>query len=295
MRGLSKPTVIEASQVASTVPLDHVSTPVYSPVINHPAPSVISLVAPSSDPSSSPLVGRCLEQSCSINGISFDVLFDTGSPTSLISSEIVHVNNWPTYPVEPFVWSSILPGRRSSTSTATFCVFEITGSKFSAAAYVSNDLVNKVIVGFPVVSKYWELLSPALPTTSSSIYAVDWLHEGSVSDLYPNEIQEVFVVSLAANTSSDSFALLPDDLQDAFSSTVSDELSPSAASRTFSHDIVLKKGESLPKFPPYRLTPLLTQECKHIVDDLLAKGFIVNSDKPYSSPVLLVKKKNGSY
>ncbi|CCH60656.1 hypothetical protein TBLA_0D01485 [Henningerozyma blattae CBS 6284] len=309
MQGLSKLTITEAFQVAATAPVDYISTPgsasspcptvsvptpVYSPAANHLIPSVVSLVAPSSDPSSSPLVGWRLEQSCSINGIPFDVLFDTGNPTSLISSDIVRDNNWSTYPVEPFIWSGVFPDRRSSTSITTFWIFEVNGSEFSAAAYVSNNLVNKVIVGSPVVSKYWELLSPALPTTSSSLYIVDSLHEGSVSDIYPNEIQEVFVVSLAANTLSDSFRLLP-DLQGDFASTVSDELSPSSASRNFSYDIVLRKGESLPKFPPYRLTPLLTQECKSIVDDLLTKGILINSNSPYSSPVLLVKKKKDTY
>ena len=46
--------------------------------------------------------------------------------------------------------------------------------------------------------------------------------------------------------------------------------------------------------PPRRLAPKELEACKAQVEDLLAKGHIVPSKSPYGSPVLFVRKKDGS-
>lgn len=48
-----------------------------------------------------PIVGPRLEKTLSVNNVPIKVLFDTGSPTSLISQSIVRRNHWPVYPVKP--------------------------------------------------------------------------------------------------------------------------------------------------------------------------------------------------
>jgi hypothetical protein len=45
----------------------------------------------------------------------------------------------------------------------------------------------------------------------------------------------------------------------------------------------------------YRYAPALKSESVHQVQEMLATGLIPHSSNPYSSPILLVKKKDGSY
>lgn len=61
------------------------------------------------------------------------------------------------------------------------------------------------------------------------------------------------------------------------------------------HVIEIKPGSRLPRIPPYRRAPKEEGEITKIVDDLLDKGFIEPLKSPFSSPVVLVKKKDGTF
>ena len=59
---------------------------------------------------------------------------------------------------------------------------------------------------------------------------------------------------------------------------------------------VIDTGEAMPiKQRPYRASPRCKQEIDRQVVDMLQKGIIRESVSPWSSPVVLVKKKNGSF
>jgi hypothetical protein len=60
------------------------------------------------------------------------------------------------------------------------------------------------------------------------------------------------------------------------------------------HTINLEEGHRPPNRPAYRLAPNELAECEKTVDELLKLGLIRPSCSPFASPVLFVRKKDGS-
>lgn len=66
-------------------------------------------------------------------------------------------------------------------------------------------------------------------------------------------------------------------------------------SRRHDHAIVLKEGANIPNLRPYRYPHYQKNEIEKLVDDMLNSGVIRPSVSPYSSPIILVKKKDGGW
>lgn len=65
--------------------------------------------------------------------------------------------------------------------------------------------------------------------------------------------------------------------------------------RAFDHQITLIPGAQPVNVKPYRYVPTQKDEIERQVKEMLANGVIQPSTSPYASPVLLVKKKDGSW
>jgi transposase InsO family protein len=81
------------------------------------------------------------------------------------------------------------------------------------------------------------------------------------------------------------------DLLDVFSKKASNELPPH---RIYDHKIVLEKDLPLGYNPLYQQTTEELQALKAYLIDNLEKGFITHSSAPFASPILFVKKADGS-
>jgi hypothetical protein len=68
-----------------------------------------------------------------------------------------------------------------------------------------------------------------------------------------------------------------------------DELPPT---RVCDHSIPLVEGAQLVSVMPYRFSPAMKNEIEQQVQNMLLKGIIKHSNSAFSSPVLLVKKKD---
>lgn len=65
--------------------------------------------------------------------------------------------------------------------------------------------------------------------------------------------------------------------------------------RAHDHSILLQEGVQLVSVRPYRYPFYQKEEIDKIVRELLATGVIRPSTSPFSSPVLLVRKADGSW
>ena len=63
----------------------------------------------------------------------------------------------------------------------------------------------------------------------------------------------------------------------------------------YDHAITLEVGHNPPNSRPYRHSPQQKDEVERQVADMLKAGIVKPSMIPYASPVLLVKKKDGSW
>lgn len=65
--------------------------------------------------------------------------------------------------------------------------------------------------------------------------------------------------------------------------------------RGIEHHIYLKEGTNPVNFRPYRYAYHQKAEMEKLVGEMLASGVIRPSSGPYSSPILLVRKKDGGW
>lgn len=65
--------------------------------------------------------------------------------------------------------------------------------------------------------------------------------------------------------------------------------------RSHDHAVVLKEGTDPVNVRPYRYPQVQKQEIEALISDMLKAGIIQPSTSPFSSPVLLVKKRDGSW
>lgn len=65
--------------------------------------------------------------------------------------------------------------------------------------------------------------------------------------------------------------------------------------RQYDHAVTLEAGAQPPNTKPYRYSPLQKDEIERQVQEMLRSGVIMHSMSPYAAPVLLVKKKDGTW
>jgi hypothetical protein len=65
--------------------------------------------------------------------------------------------------------------------------------------------------------------------------------------------------------------------------------------RDFDHKIPLLPGVKPVNVKPYRYSPTQKDEIERQIKEMLANGIIRPSQSPFSSPVILVKKKDGAW
>ncbi|SOV05892.1 uncharacterized protein UDID_19059 [Ustilago sp. UG-2017a] len=153
--------------------------------------------------------------------------------------------------------------------------------------------------------------SPTLPSASLDIDVIDAIaFDQSLrldcltsGTLYSSPVQSQHLLATTTTSSDTTMALaydagLPDIIPqeyhqylDVFSRVKADKLLPH---RTYDHQIPLEEGKSPPFGPIDSLSEHELKTLREYLEENLAKGFISPSDSPAASPILFVKKKDGS-
>ena len=113
-----------------------------------------------------------------------------------------------------------------------------------------------------------------------------------VQDTFPScTIKQNFFCSCDLNVNNDLNDLL-EEFQDVFPSDLPSGLPPVRGD--IDHSIDLERDARPISKAPYRLSETQHVEVERQIKDYLDKGFIKPSNSPWASPILLVKKKDGS-
>ena len=145
-----------------------------------------------------------------------------------------------------------------------------------------------------------EFIHQGIPTT---LHAEQLLHGHPLNCrsvqklLLADHISSVYHLHIFPDPPSDSSPSLPDDMQQLVGRFASVFQTPQGLPprRDITHQIELQPGSKPIHVRPYKYPHFQKAEIERLVSEMLQTGIIRDSTSSFSSPVLLVKKKDGSW
>ncbi|KAJ1690028.1 hypothetical protein LUZ63_014183 [Rhynchospora breviuscula] len=246
------------------------------------------------------------------NLIPICILIDTGSTHSFINPALVNTDKWPITTTPPL---HVRIANGAAMATCTMCdplTFSMQNHELSGAVRLLNIQGYDLILGMDWLSKHGPM-------------TIDW-HAGQVK-LFQKGQQLVFTVHQEATevkmcqevlcpiaeekkghllmiahicTVTETLPQLPpvhDLLQPVLQKfeQVFQEPKCLPPTRAIDHQIPLIDGAKAVSIRPYRFSYFQKREIDKLIEELMANSFIRSSTSPYSSPVLLVRKKDNSW
>ena len=251
-----------------------------------------------------------------VHGSSIKVLVDCGATTNFVASGLV--TRHPLWRQTIMNADIILAdGSKGKSSAAVSVPLNILGQDQEVPCLVLSSMLNDVILGLP----WLEATNPKIDWRNRSISVPDVppvrppVSPQHHDERTPVRIEMISAVQLSKSKPEDEIFLmlvqaqdnaqhvpgpraqdvripqLLDEFKDVFPDDLPRGLPPA---RDVDHHIELIPGASVPQRLTYRLSPAEQDELKLQLADLLDKGFIRPSKSPYASPILFVRKKDGS-
>jgi len=232
-----------------------------------------------------------------IQGITVLILVDSGSTNSFLSDRVVQqLSDISLVPVDLSV-KMANGGLMQCTSVMPACSWEMQGHKFAHDLRVLHLHSYDLIIGMDWLELYspmkihWGHKWMAIPYQGHTI-----LLQGINAD-NPDELVIQLLSVQLQGSSLEPKSQLPAEIADLLVEfqvvfSVPTELPPI---RDCDHSIPLIEGARPVNVRPYRYPPHLKDEIERQVTEMLKQGIIQPSASPFSSPVLLVKKKDGSW
>ncbi|KAJ4748790.1 polyprotein [Rhynchospora pubera] len=247
-----------------------------------------------------------------LEGTPICILIDTGSTHSILNPSLLNTDNWPTTTTPP-LHVKIANGADMYTSTkCTNLPFSLQNHALTATVRLLNIQGYDLILGMDWLSQHGPM------TIDWELGQLQLFKEGQkLIFQVKNEVAEVRmcqeVVQPAKEAKNGSLMLLAHimsvDEQQTVPQPVPHQLQPVLMEfdhiflepselppkRSIDHTIPLKEGSKPVSIRPYRYSYFQRGEIEKIIEDLLANNFIKPSTSPYSSPVLLVQKKDHTW
>lgn len=250
----------------------------------------------------SPLIGTQRVIDITVNSIVVPALLDTGAASSFITYDLatkLHLSiSAATSPIKVKGAFSANSNTASSITELTFAAMGLSQPITISLYVVDNIGKNNLIIGDPVLQLYPDLLTPVcvIDTIDTSSYFDD-VEMTYIIDTYQGaDFTELNPVSLAdADAADDPHKDTVSRILSEYSDCVADTLPDTTSTSSYRHSIELIPDAPLPKSNPFNLSLTEEQEVAAQVKNLLDLGHIVPSASPLSSPVLLVKKNDGSF
>lgn len=226
-----------------------------------------------------------------LNGISVDSLIDTGASCSIIKESLARRLNCKISPCSLFL-NGIGQGSLHIFALITVIV-EFEGLHLELDAHVARDtdfhydfLIGRNAVQYPDIAIVTDSAGCRI-TRTTEFQLENFINELSYTEVNPLD-------ELAAGIEH-----LDDDLQIQVKKVFEEFPSvlplPGSISTVKTGELKIRtKGNAEVKYRPYRLAPIERQKVNDMIKDLLEQNIIRDSDSSFASPVLLVKKKDGS-
>ncbi|XP_058742349.1 uncharacterized protein LOC131614818 [Vicia villosa] len=260
----------------------------------------------------------------SIFGLPVTVLIDTGSTHNILQPRIAHHLKLQTTPIPNF---SVMVGNGSKLNCSGLCQqvpLTLQDNLFTISFHLLPIEGADIVLGMEWLRTLGPLMadfsipklsftyndndititgdSKTLPTPSSFHQICHLLHNDSIASLHllicqPTPAQD----TLPSPSNPDLFDSLPSSLSPQITTLLKSfpkvfhkphGLPPS---RPHDHHIPLLPNTTPVNVKPYRYPHSQKDAMTVLIQDMLAEGIIKPSQSPYSSPVLLVRKKDGSW
>lgn len=224
------------------------------------------------------------------------LLVDSGSTTSFVSQELVTQLNLPTVQCAPFSVRVADGNTIQCSALVSDASWWIGDYQFQHPLKILPLQSYDVILGmdwlqlFSPMKINWRQQWLSIPYQGTTIR----LHASPTHDSVASEELLVQVYSL---TVTESVVDIPPAISQLLTEFQAVVTPPSAMppKRNCDHAIPLIDGARPVNVRPYRYPPALKDEIEAQVDKMLQQGIIQPSTSPFNSPVLLVRKKDGTW
>ena len=299
-----------------------------------PPPVVTKPRKDQSPPTPSPVVDPqpLIDKPCSLtvhyNDLPLDVLLDSGAATTLIRADLLTRLDLPPHDVKTLSLAGAFDKTGPTTETSAVITLNLPGGReCSFACYVTPSLHHDIIIGHPEITRHnlKDLISNSSvsisacsikfpPSFTPIIYeppfqcTINDISETSLTHLLRKKnIHYTFLHLVVPDSPSltdtahistiDTTSLTSDGLPIPLLTRFKEVFSESSnfSKKEIEHTIDLEPHSKAHHARPYRLTPKETKELQLLIQDLLSKNFISPSTSPFASPVLLVRKPDGTY
>ena len=228
-----------------------------------------------------------------INGDDLPALIDTGAVSSMLSEDFVKENRLQIKELDSNIRFSAA-GKTSLIVLGTVELrFSIGATEFLENFYVTRNLAHRVLIGGDIFWKHnmdvkFSTKELVIGNQSSPLLSSKELTQATITEnSLPSELVQ-FEEGYLSDKETREIKTLIDEFADIFSKN-SDDIGKT----DFIHKIKLT-DENPFKSRAYRIPQAQKKIVEDEIEKMLRTGVIKKSNSPWSSPVVLVKKKDGS-